>query len=70
MYLLGKLNREKGMSILFISHDLRVIRRLCHRTLVMHGGHIVEQGDVGQVFQDPQDDYTKTLIASIPTRRY
>ncbi len=70
LYLLGKLNREKGMSILFISHDLRVIRRLCHRTLVMHGGHIVEQGDVGQVFQDPQDDYTKTLIASIPTRRY
>ena len=70
LYLLGKLNREKGMSILFISHDLRVIRRLCHRTLVMHGGHVVEQGDVGQVFQDPQDDYTKTLIASIPTRRY
>lgn len=67
--LLKKLNREKGMAILFISHDLRVIRQLCDRTLVMHHGHIVEQGDVERVFRDPQDDYTKTLIASIPTRR-
>lgn len=67
--LLSKLNREKGMAILFISHDLRVIRQLCGRALVMHRGHIVEQGDVEQVFRDPRDEYTKTLIASIPTRR-
>lgn len=67
--LLGKLNREKGMSVLFISHDLRVIRQLCHRTLVMHGGHVVEEGTVERVFREPQDEYTKTLIASIPTRR-
>ncbi len=66
--LLSKLNREKGMSILFISHDLRVIRRLCGRALVMHHGHIVEQGPVEQIFRDPQDAYTKTLLASIPKR--
>ena len=66
--LLSKLNREKGMSILFISHDLRVIRRLCGRALVMHHGHIMEQGPVEQIFRDPQDAYTKTLLASIPKR--
>ena len=66
--LLSKLNREKGMSILFISHDLRVIRRLCGRALVIHHGHIVEQGPVEQIFRDPQDAYTKTLLASIPKR--
>lgn len=67
--LLSKLNQEKGMSILFISHDLRVIRRLCGRALVMHRGHIVEQGPVELLFREPQDAYTKTLLASIPTRR-
>jgi len=66
--LLKKLNQEKGMSILFISHDLRVIRRLCDRALVMRHGHIVEQGEVERIFRDPQDAYTKTLLASIPTR--
>lgn len=67
--LLKKLNREKGMSILFISHDLRVIRQLCSRVAVMHRGHIVEEGTVETIFQTPQDAYTKTLIASIPVRR-
>ena len=67
--LLAKLNREKGMAILFISHDLRVIRRLCSRVIVMCGGNIVEQGAVEDIFRAPQQDYTKKLIASIPTRR-
>ena len=67
--LLAKLNREKGMAILFISHDLRVIRRLCSRVIVMCGGTIVEQGAVEDIFRAPQQDYTKKLIASIPTRR-
>jgi len=67
--LLQKLNREKGMSILFISHDLRVIRKLCSRFIVMNRGVIVEEGPVEEVFNHPKDDYTKKLIASIPVRR-
>ena len=67
--LLQKLNQEKGMSILFISHDLRVIRKLCSRVIVMNQGLIVEEGPVEDVFNHPKDDYTKKLIASIPTRK-
>ncbi len=67
--LLAKLNAELGMAILFISHDLRVIQRLCSRVIVMCGGSIVEQGSVEEIFSNPQQDYTKKLIASIPTRR-
>ena len=67
--LLVKLNREKGMSILFISHDLRVIRKLCSRVIVMSQGVVVEEGPVEEVFNHPKDDYTKKLIASIPRRK-
>lgn len=67
--LLGLINKEKGVGMLFISHDLRVIRRVCSRVIVMYKGEIVEQGDVGEVFENPQHDYTKKLIAAIPTRR-
>jgi peptide/nickel transport system ATP-binding protein len=67
--LLGKLNREKNMAILFISHDLRVIRRLCSRVAVMCGGNIVETGAVEEIFNHPREEYTKKLIASIPSRR-
>ena len=67
--LLQKLNREKNMAILFISHDLRVIRKLCSRVAVMNQGLIVEQGDVEEIFLRPRDPYTKKLIDSIPMRR-
>ena len=67
--LLRRLNREMGMSILFISHNLNVVRKLCTHVAVMEKGLIVETGDTQQVFYDPQADYTRRLIAAIPTRK-
>ena len=67
--LLQRLNRERGMSILFISHNLNVVRKLCSRVAVMEKGLIVEQGDTEQVFRNPQAPYTQRLIAAIPTRK-
>ncbi len=66
---LREINRKEGTSILFISHDLGVIRHLCQRVVVMQKGAIVEQGPVEQVFYHPREDYTKRLIASRPTRK-
>jgi len=66
--LLKKLNAEFGMSMLFISHNLNVVRKLCPRVAVMQRGVLVEEGETGEVFHHPQNDYTKRLIASIPTR--
>jgi len=66
--LLKRINRERGIGILFISHDLRVVRKLCSRVAVMYQGRIVETGPTEDVFTNPQDEYTKRLIAAIPTR--
>ena len=66
--LLKRINLGRGIGILFISHDLHVVRKLCTRVAVMHGGRIVEAGPTEEVFHHPQDDYTKRLIAAIPTR--
>lgn len=66
--LLKKLNQKYGMSILFISHNLRVVKTLCTRVLVMKNGEIIEEGDAEQIFENPQTDYTKELIAAIPVR--
>ncbi|MCQ2557554.1 MAG: ABC transporter ATP-binding protein [Oscillospiraceae bacterium] len=66
--LLIKLNRDKNISILFISHNLQVVRKLCSRVIVMKRGKIVENGNVEDVFLHPQHDYTKELIAAIPDR--
>lgn len=66
--LLKRINRNRGVGILFISHDLNVVRRLCTRVAVMHRGVIVEEGPTEQIFNNPQDEYTKKLIAAIPSR--
>ena len=64
--LLQKLNREYKTAILFISHDLSLVRKLCKRVVVMQNGYIVEQGITEQIFGNPQKEYTKHLIAAIP----
>jgi ABC-type dipeptide/oligopeptide/nickel transport system ATPase component len=66
---LKDINAKAGTAILFISHDLGVIRALCQRVVVMQKGLIVEEGPVDQVFYHPQQDYTQKLIDSRPTRR-
>ncbi|MCL2562826.1 MAG: ABC transporter ATP-binding protein [Oscillospiraceae bacterium] len=66
--LLQKVNRDVGVGLLFISHDLGLVRRLCSRTIVMQDGYIVEQGDVEELFERPQAAYTKQLLASLPGR--
>jgi peptide/nickel transport system ATP-binding protein len=64
--LLARLRAELGFAMLFISHDLSVVRHLCSRVLVMYGGEIVEQGAVEKVFTDPQHAHTRALLSSVP----
>ena len=66
MELLQRLNRKHNMAILFISHNLHVVRKLCSRVLVMRKGKIVEDGPVEEVFRNPKHEYTQALIAAIP----
>jgi peptide/nickel transport system ATP-binding protein len=60
------LQREQGFACLFISHDLGVVEMLADRIAVMHYGKIVEQGSAQQVVREPQDDYTRRLVAAVP----
>ncbi len=62
--LLRDLQRRHGLAYLFISHDLRVVRALAHHVLVMKAGDIVESGPAAQIFDAPQSDYTKALMAA------
>jgi peptide/nickel transport system ATP-binding protein len=64
--LLSDIQRQLGVSYLFISHDLGVIHHVSDRILVMHNGRIVEQGPAGDIFEKPQDTYTKQLLSSLP----
>jgi len=64
--LFKRLNRSRGIAILYISHDLASVASLCHRVAILHEGKIVECGSVDRIFLSPQHAYTKQLIAAIP----
>ncbi|MBI3328356.1 MAG: ABC transporter ATP-binding protein [Nitrospinae bacterium] len=65
--LLAELRRQLGMSVLFISHDLNVVRLMCDRVFVMYLGKFIEAGPAWQVFEQPQHPYTRALVSAIPT---
>ena len=64
LQLLQRLQRERGLSYLLITHDIEVIRAMAHRVLVLKDGRVVESGTVSQVLEQPQDVYTKRLLAA------
>jgi peptide/nickel transport system ATP-binding protein len=68
LHLLEEISRKLGMSVLFISHDLGVIRQICSRVYVMYCGSIVEAGTVRNIFVHPVHEYTKGLMGSIPRK--
>ena len=65
--LLADLKRSEGLSLLFITHDLGIVRRIADRVCVMKDGEIVEQGPTAEIFANPQHPYTQTLMAAEPT---
>lgn len=69
LHLLNDLRNEFGLSIVFISHDMQVVRALSDEVLVMYFGHIVERGNADVVLTNPQHEYTQKLLASVPTIR-
>ncbi|MBZ4510878.1 ABC transporter ATP-binding protein [Mycobacterium avium subsp. hominissuis] len=67
--LLLRLQRQLGLTYLFVSHDLSVVRRLAHRVVVLRAGRVVETGDTAAVFAAPAADYTRALLDAVPGRR-
>jgi oligopeptide transport system ATP-binding protein len=64
--LLMDLKEHTKMSMIFISHDLSIVRQVCDRILVLYQGEIVESGDATEIYENPQHPYTKKLLDSIP----
>ena len=67
--LLVRLVRDRGLTMVLVSHDLSVVRHLCDEVAVIQSGRIVEQGDLAKVYADPQHPLTQRLLASVPTLR-
>ena len=66
LQLLDRLRREDGIGLLFVSHDLNVVRMLCDDLVVLQNGQVVEAGPSQAVFQRPQQEYTRTLLDAVP----
>jgi ABC-type glutathione transport system ATPase component len=64
--LIDRLKRENHMAVLFVTHDMAVVAQMADRVVVMHRGKIVEEGDVETIFENPQADYTRMLLAAVP----
>jgi peptide/nickel transport system ATP-binding protein/glutathione transport system ATP-binding protein len=64
--LIDRLKRENGMAVLFITHDMAVVAQMADRVVVMYRGNIVEQGPIADIFNNPQQDYTRALLAAVP----
>ncbi len=64
--LLAELQREQNLALIFISHDLAVVQKLCRRVLVMYLGRVMEQSTTGELFARPRHPYTRALLASVP----
>ena len=62
LQLLLEVHRQNGLSILFISHDLNLVRHICHRVAVMYQGEIVEIGDAQEIYRSPKHPYTRRLL--------
>ena len=65
--LMADLRRRLGMSMIFITHDLNIVKRIADRVYVMKSGEVVEEGDVKAIFEEPRHPYTKALLAAEPT---
>ena len=64
--LLLELKQNKKLTMVFIAHDLAVVKKICDRVLVMQKGALIEQGKTNDVFQNPSSQYTKHLLDSVP----
>jgi ABC-type glutathione transport system ATPase component len=64
--LIDRLKRENHMAVLFVTHDMAVVAQMADRVVVMYRGKIVEEGDVQTIFENPQADYTRMLLAAVP----
>ena len=67
--LMVELRSAFGLALLFISHDLHVVRHLCERVVVMYLGRVVEEGNAAEIFRAPAHPYTRALIAATPSIR-